>query len=293
MGLLPSKIDKVIVPPIKCQGIKTKLIPFISSSLKWDGKGRWIEPFLGSGVVAFNIAPNSALLSDTNKHIINFYNRVKSGSIDHLVVRSALEEMGNKLSKGGADYYYDVREKFNSREDSIKFLFLNRSCFNGLMRFNSKGKFNVPFGQKPNRFSKSYITKISNQVKNVSEIIKERDWDFRLADWRETLSTAKSGDFVYMDPPYIGRNTDYFNGWSLEDAIELSSNSQKLPCQFALSMWLENKYRRNSHIDEHWTKTVVKTFDHFYHVGSTESLRNQVTEALVISSSKSRTTIAA
>ena len=66
---LPKHIDRVVVPPIKCQGIKTKLVDFIASTIKWNGNGRWIEPFVGSGVVLFNIQPEKALASDTNKHI--------------------------------------------------------------------------------------------------------------------------------------------------------------------------------------------------------------------------------
>lgn len=283
MNFLPRDIEKVIVPPVKCQGIKTKLMPFIASSLSWKGKGKWVEPFLGSGVVAFNIAPERALLADTNAHIINLYNRIQAGQIDHALVRGALEEMGAKLSKKGAEFYYATREQFNRKEDSLKFLFLNRACFNGVMRFNSKGGFNVPFGKKPNRFSKAYVTKIVNQVKNITAVMKDKDWQFIISDWRGTLAKVERDDFVYMDPPYIGRHADYFNTWNSQDAIELASTAQKVDCQFALSMWLENKYRKNSHIEEHWTKTEIKTFSHFYHVGSTESLRNEITEALVIS----------
>jgi DNA adenine methylase len=282
MMFLPKEITKVIVPPIKCQGIKTKLIPFIAQNIQWNGKGKWIEPFLGSGVVAFNIQPESAILSDTNRHIIRFYEQIQKQIITDKTVRESLQEMGSRLQKKGDDYYYEVRERFNDQHDSIDFLFLNRSCFNGLMRFNSKGGFNVPFGHKPERFAKSYITKIVNQVKNLSNIMKDKDWKFIVSDWRESLALAKKNDFVYMDPPYVGRHTDYFNTWSDMDAIELSEIAASLPCQYALSMWLENRYRKNDHIEEHWFNTNIKTASHFYHVGSTESLRNAMTEALVL-----------
>lgn len=78
MSRLPLSIGHVGVPPIKCQGIKTKLVPFIFSSVKWDAPDgvRWIEPFLGSGVVAFNLAPEHALLADSNRHIIGFYQAI-------------------------------------------------------------------------------------------------------------------------------------------------------------------------------------------------------------------------
>jgi DNA adenine methylase len=283
MSSLPQKIQKVIVPPIKCQGIKTKLVPFISENISWSGDGRWIEPFLGSGVVAFNICPERALLADTNKHIINFYKSIQTGIITKENLKSVLKDMGKNLSYNGSDYFYKVRSRFNKDGNPFDFIFLNRSCFNGLMRFNSKGEFNVPFGHKPERFSQSYITKITNQVDKVSKAMKDKDWVFQVFDWKETLSLAVDGDFVYLDPPYIGRHTDYFNTWSDDDAVNLSEISSSLPCDYALSMWLENKYRKNDHISDYWQQgTELKTISHFYHIGSTESLRNSMTEALVL-----------
>lgn len=282
--LLPKQFDKLVVPPIKCQGIKTKLVKFIGSSIKWDGKGRWIEPFLGSGVVVFNIQPERALLSDTNKHIIDFYKDIQQNRVNEKCVRDYLYEMGDKLSRKGESFFYEVREEFNKDGgDSFKLLFLNRCCFNGLMRFNSQGKFNVPFGHKPNRFKPAYITKITNQVARARQIIKNRDWKFVTQDWRLTMSQYTEDDFVYADPPYIGRHTDYFNSWGDDDAVELAETSARLNCGFALSMWKENKYRENTHLKIHWDGFVTQTFSHFYHIGSKEEFRNQITEALVLS----------
>jgi len=284
MNFLPQNITKIQVPPIKCQGIKTKLISFIAQNILWKGNGTWIEPFLGSGVVAFNVKPERAILCDTNKHIINFYQKLQKNQINKLILREALTEMGSKLFKKGEDYYYEVRESFNTNHDSISFLFLNRSCFNGLIRFNSKGKFNVPFCRKDKRFSKSYITKIVNQVDNIYSIINGRDWKFLVSDYKDTLKLAKLNDFIYLDPPYLGRHTDYYNTWNQEDAIQLSIEVSKLKCKYALSMWLENKYRKNEHIEEFWKGNDVKTFSHFYHIGSKEALRNKMTEALLTKS---------
>src|SRR5438876_415433 len=177
MDFLYRKINKVVIPPIKCQGIKSKLVTFIADNISWKGEGKWIEPFLGSGVVVFNIRPPRALLADTNQHIIKFYQGIQQGKINKNNVAEMLTEMGNELQKKGADYFYEVRHRFNLKGNSFDFLFLNRSCFNGLMRFNSKGGFNVPFGQKPQRFAKAYITKIKNQVDNISSIIKNNDWE--------------------------------------------------------------------------------------------------------------------
>ncbi|MCI0660568.1 MAG: Dam family site-specific DNA-(adenine-N6)-methyltransferase [Acidobacteria bacterium] len=284
MNKLPKKITRVGVPPVKCQGIKTKLVPFIFSSVRWaDQKGaRWIEPFVGSGVVAFNLAPEQALLSDTNRHIINLYKAIQRSEMNRENVREFLCEEGGKLAAGGAEYYYEVRRRFNEAGSSFDFLFLNRSCFNGVVRFNRQGQFNVPFGHKPQRFSRGYITKIVNQIGWAAQQMRDKDWEFRVARWDEILPEAKPEDFVYLDPPYIGRHTDYYNSWNEIEAGQLALAARQLPCGLALSMWLENRYRKNGHLEEYWSGMEMRARSHFYHVGSTETLRNQMDEALVV-----------
>ena len=110
------------VPPIKCQGIKTKLVPFIQDSLKWDGAGTWIEPFLGSGVVLFNIQPQRAIVGDRNEHIIRFYQGIQTGLYTPEVVRNYLEKQSPLLIEGGVEYYYEVRRRFNGVPRSAGFI---------------------------------------------------------------------------------------------------------------------------------------------------------------------------
>jgi len=281
---LPLKINHANAPPIKCQGIKTKLVPFVFNSIRWNptDESRWIEPFLGSGVVALNLAPQKAMLSDTNRHIITFYKAIQNGELTRESVREFLTAEGEKLTKRGADYYYEVRERFNTYKSSLDFLFLNRSCFNGVMRFNGHGKFNVPFGHKPHRFAQAYITKIVNQIGWAAKQMRDKDWEFQVAEWDKTLSQTRPCDFVYLDPPYIGRHTDYYNAWDEGDATRLATAAKRLPCGFALSMWLKNRYRKNIHVEECWSDLELRICSHFYHVGSTESLRNEMDEALII-----------
>jgi len=284
MRVLPTKPDHVGVPPIKCQGIKTKLVPFILTSIEWDQHphARWIEPFLGSGVVAFNLAPSRAILADTNQHIIHFYQAIQHGKIDRDGVCKFLVGQGRKLESIGAEYYYAVRDRFNETREPLDFLFLNRACFNGVMRFNSNGAFNVPFCHKPKRFSQTYITKIVNQIDWVKRQMAGKDWEFRVSAWYEILAESTSDDFVYLDPPYIGRHTDYYNAWSQDEAEKLAVMTQGLSCGFAVSMWLENQYRKNSHILDHWSDLDMRVCQHFYHVGSKENWRGAIAEALLI-----------
>jgi DNA adenine methylase len=281
--MLPIDIAKVTVPPLKTQGIKTKLVPFILRSSKWDGRGRWIEPFMGSGVVLFNSQAERVLGADSNKHIIALYNAIQAGTLSTQSVRLFLEKEGRILRDVGESHFYAVRERFNQQGDPHDFLFLNRSCFNGIMRFNKKGRFNVPFCRKPERFGRMLVTKICNQVGRITAIMRSRPngFEFVVQDWRETLSSARPADFVYLDPPYIGRHADYFNQWSETEAAALADRVKQLPCGFAVSMWLENTHRRNEHFDAAWSELPYRTASHFYHVGSHESLRNEMAEALI------------
>lgn len=279
---LPRWQTKPVIPPLKCQGIKTKLVRFILENVQWQGRGRWIEPFLGSGVVLFSVQPQRAIANDINPHIVAFYQKLYEGSLTAGMVKEHLTREGSLLLKKGEEHYYEVRARFNEKFDPLDFLFLSRACFNGVMRFNRKGAFNVPFCRKPDRFRQTYITKIVNQVSSLCKIMRDKEWEFRVGDWRECFSQARANDFVYLDPPYVGRHTDYFNQWSDDDAHDLAVHAQHLPCGFALSMWKENKYRSNAAYLDLWNGVEQRAITHFYHVGSTEALRNSMEEVLLI-----------
>lgn len=276
-------VIKPKAPAIKSQGIKTKLVPFILGSIQWDGRGRWVEPFVGSGAVLFNAAPKRAVAADTNKHLIRFYTDIQDGKLPVDEVKSYLEDEGDKLRTRGGDHYYEIRKRFNASPSSLDFLFLSRACFNGVMRFNSKGGFNVPWCKKLDRFRQAHVTKICNQVTWMTNIIRRSDWTFVCQDWRQTLAQVEPSDLVYVDPPYVGRHTDYFNSWEESDADELAKALQDLDAGFAYSMWAKNKYRENEHLKKWFDGYPVAYQSHFYHVGSTESLRNEMQEALVLS----------
>ena len=102
-----------------------------------------------------------------------------------------------------------MRNCFNHNGDPHYFLFLNRSDFNGMIRFNRHGEFNVPFCQKPDRFSKAYITKICNQIAKIALIMQGKEWIFKCSSWQGIFAYATENDYIYLDPPYIGRDTSY------------------------------------------------------------------------------------
>jgi DNA adenine methylase len=274
-------MKKVRVPPIKSQGIKTKLVPWISSAVPENFDGRWIEPFLGTGVVALNLAPKRALLCDLNPHLVNFYKAINDEIITPQSARAYLENEGQTLRDMGEEHYYYIRDRFNREANPLDFLFVNRAGFNGMIRFNKKGGFNIPFCRKPNRFAQAYVTKIVNQIAWVSDTLRNKNFEFVCQDFQETIQSAKSGDIIYCDPPYIGRHVDYFSSWDEAHETDLADLLTLTPAKFILSSWHHNDFRRNEFIATHWSIFNVATREHFYHVGGKEANRNPVIEAMI------------
>lgn len=272
---------KVNVPPLKSQGIKTKLVPWINSITPQDFDATWVEPFMGTGVVAFNLAPKNALLCDTNPHLITFYQNISDGLITPEIVKSYLEKEGRTLLEEGESHYYKIRERFNEQHHPLDFLFLNRAGFNGMIRFNQKGKFNIPFCRKPQRFAQAYITKITNQVSQVSKLLSTKNFTFKCQSFEKTIAQSRAEDIIYCDPPYIDRHADYYNGWDSSHEEALFDFLSKAPSKFILSTWHHNDYRKNEYIESLWGKYNILTREHFYHVGATEKNRNSMIEAIV------------
>ncbi|MGN1458326.1 MAG: Dam family site-specific DNA-(adenine-N6)-methyltransferase [Acutalibacteraceae bacterium] len=273
--------NKIFVPPIKIQGIKTKLVPAIKQCVSLNRDTVWIEPFMGSGVVGFNIAPNKAIFADCNPCIIDFYNQIKEKKITSYIIREFLEQEGALLSEKGDDYYYEVRNRFNNNRNPLDFLFLNRSCFNGMIRFNKDNNFNVPFGHKPQRFSKAYITKIINQVKYIETELSCKDWIFLCQSFDETLVDLPENSFIYCDPPYIGRHVDYYDSWNEQSEIKLHNCLVTSDKPFILSTWDYNQYRSNEYIQKIWGLCNKINIEHFYYVGAKEENRKPIVEALL------------
>ena len=279
----------VQIPPIKSQGIKTKLVPWINDLILRSGidldTATWIEPFFGTGVVGLNsIVRGDHIVGDTNPHIINFYQKLQSGDITAGKMRSYLEREGEYLRQGGNngyDYYRTVRDRFNSNGDPFDFIFLSRAGFNGMMRFNKKGDWNIPFCKKPERFASAYITKICNQVAGVRQIIASGSWSFNNISFVDLIRQATKGDIIYCDPPYYGRYVDYYNGWTAEDEKTLFNLLSETPAKFILSTWHHNEFRKNEMMERYWSNFNVVTKDHFYHNGGSVDNRHSVVEALV------------
>lgn len=273
---------KVIVPPVKSQGIKTKLVPWIKAVTP-QFTGRWIEPFLGTGVVAFNMAQRGAILNDTNPHIIRLYADIQTGTITPGVVKEYLQRENENLrtaGNDGYDHYRLVRSRFNESFSPLDFIFLSRAGFNGMMRFSKKGHWNIPFCKKPDRFAQAYVTKIVNQVAAVQKAIRP-EWNFVCGSFSDVIPQATAADIIYCDPPYFGRYVDYYNGWTEADEELLFTQLSATPARFILSTWHHNAHRRNEMIEKYWSNFNIVTRDHFYHSGAKIENRQSVVEALV------------
>lgn len=275
----------MLIPPIKCQGKKTKLVSHIKelySKLKLDNSV-YYEPFMGSGIVGFNIEPERAIFSDNNPYIIKFYNSIKSNEIDLDTIRIFLEEEGKKLLESGKDYYNLVRDRFNKDGNILDFLFLNRCCFNGLMRFNRNGKFNVPYCKKDDKLSSDYIDKIIDQVKKVKELLdRHPDWQFICSDWKDIVKDAKEEDIIYCDPPYLGLFSTYYTEYDINNEKELQDFLNNIcNSKWIYSSWKENKDKINEFILDLIGKYDSIDIEHRYQIGSKNEYRNKVVEILI------------
>lgn len=278
-------MSEVKIPPIKIQGIKSKLIPFIKENLPDLTDKTWYEPFFGSGVVGLNLSPNKAVFGDSNPYTIKLYQDIQNKDITPKNVKEFLEEEGKKLAEKDDEYFYEVRERFNKEHKSLDFIFLNRTDFNGMIRFNKNGGFNVPYGHKKERFSQSYITKIVNQIKWVSEKMDKNDWEFICMDCFDLLNQRAEKDenaFIYLDPPYIGRNVDYYDSWNEENEIKLQETLSKIQKPFMMSTWSHDDYRKNEYIQKIWNDYKIATTEHKYFVAANANSRRKVIEALLM-----------
>ena len=276
----------MIIPPIKIQGKKTKIVPKIMEIA--DGIlndhpeiDTWVEPFLGSGVVAFNCPGKikKVIVNDINPHIIKFYKGVADGIITPDKIREVFDIHNQNLLKDGYDYYNQIKDRFNQSFDTMDFLFLTRTGFNGVMRFNNSGKWNVPFCKLNNRLSKNVIDDLTSSVDELSRLFKSKDFTFYNKSFEEVIESAPENSIFYCDPPYYGLQVQYFKGWGKEDEIRL--NEMLKDKMFIYSTWLEDGIRENMMINEYWGEYEIEGKKHKYNVAEKAEKRNQVTEGLI------------
>lgn len=211
-------------PFLKWPGGKYRLVDKIVKQLG-EGK-RLVEPFVGSGAVFLNTEFKRYLLADNNPHLISVYNTLKQEQQSFINDCKRLFNVKNNH----ADKYYELREEFNTSQDeyrkTVLFVYLNRHCYNGLIRYNSKQIFNTPFG----RYIKPYFPE---QEMN-SFIQQTKKAKFIHASFVDTMKQVRTGDVVYCDPPYVPLSktasfTQYSaGGFDWQDQQALSEWAEKL-----------------------------------------------------------------
>ena len=203
MKLVPVKeeVKNLDVHPfVKWAGGKTQLLEVIESHLP-ETFNRYFEPFVGGGALLFKLQPKAFSINDSNEELICVYKCLENNELFELLKKELLKHEENHSEK----YYYQIREMdklegFNKLPIYVRaarMIYLNKACFNGLYRVNSKGYFNVPSGKKKvvNCFDKKTFDNLNLFFKNRKPVITNIDFE-------DAVKNAKTGDFVYFDPPY-------------------------------------------------------------------------------------------
>lgn len=234
-------------PLVKYRGGKSKEIPQIIKHIpQFDG--RYIEPFFGGGALYFHLEPKKAIINDINSKLIAFYNGVKN---DYNKLRIELDEIEKLYSKNRRNFeelksitpelrvddendtlYYQIRNMFNDLSekkysDALLYFFINKTAYSGMIRYNSKGEFNVPYGRYTN-INTTLVTKGHNRLLSNTDI-------FNL-DYSKIFEMAEEDDFMFLDPPYDCIFSDYGNtehkdGFNEKNHTELANAYKNLKCK--------------------------------------------------------------
>jgi len=205
--------SKPAKPFVKWAGGKYKLANDLKKLIHKEfdiTKNTYFEPMVGSGGFYFNFAPHNAYLSDINQNLIATYNSIKTD------VKALIKKLEEHQKNHNKDYFYEMRDKYNEIKDvnsvdvASLLIYLNRTCFNGLYRENSNGKFNVPIG--------SYKNPTICDSQNLLQVHKNlQSVNIECHGYEQIIKHVKKGDFIYIDPPYIPLDPTSFTKYSKDD----------------------------------------------------------------------------
>lgn len=274
----------MVNPILKWAGGKRQLLEEILSLFPKDYKDRrFHEPMFGGGAVTFHIEPKEGTINDVNSRLMRFYKVVRDEP-NELIEKNKTHEYGNNK-----DDFYKARKEFNrpirgekldKLQEASLLLYLNRTCFNGLYRENSNGKFNVPFGDYSNP---DWIRE--KQIMECSEVL--QNLDILNEDFEYILNEAKAGDLVYFDPPYqpVSETADFtqyskegFDFHEQERLRDVCVELGKRGALFVLSnSWAKPVRKLYEEVDEFGVKRVIANRD----ISSKAETRGSVYEILV------------
>lgn len=239
-------------PFLKWVGSKRKLVPTLLASLPSNvGELRYVEPFVGSGALFFELAPKRAILADVNEDLICAYSVVRD-SVDELIGK--LSELCDARSGAAHSHYYTVRDNFNAClgsdvEHAARFVYLNKTCFNGVYRVNRLGEFNVPIGDyvNPRILDEDALRACSAALQGV---------ELRCASFKDLLPDLGAGDFVYVDPPYIDAFAAYAAGNFDDDKHQLLAHCLAEATDRGVLFLASNSNVPRAHHLYSWCKSV-------------------------------------
>jgi len=287
-------------PFLKWAGGKTQLIEQIKEQLPKNIETNnfiYIEPFVGSGAVLFwmlNQYPNleRAIINDINQDLTNSYLTIKHNVVDLIQILRKWEMEYHSISENQEkkkEYYYEKRTLFNSRNSnqttqSALFIFLNRTCFNGLYRVNRKNEFNVPIGS----YKTPQICNEDNLIA-VSEVLQKVK--ILNGDFSETLKHADKNTFFYFDPPYKPLNeTSSFNSYAKDEFNDNEQIRLKIFCEELDKkghQWiLSNSDVKGKDINNNFFDDLYASFNIFRvnarrSINANPNKRGQLTELLI------------
>ena len=234
-------------PMLKYRGGKSREIHLFRKYIPASFSS-YIEPFLGGGAVYFHLEPEQAIINDVNSQLITFYECVRNHYDD---MRAELDLIQELYERNQADYkarkavapdervpnanealYCRIRDMYNGKIpaeylDGVLYFFINKTAYSGMIRFNSKGEYNVPFGRYSNLNTK-LITQEHSQLLQRAEVLQE--------DYSAVFERAQADDFMFLDPPYdcvfndYG-NIDMVNGFDEEQHRRLAADFKNLSCR--------------------------------------------------------------
>nr|WP_319271559.1 Dam family site-specific DNA-(adenine-N6)-methyltransferase [uncultured Draconibacterium sp.] len=286
-------------PLVKYRGGKSKEIPHLEKHIP-DFNGRYIEPFLGGGALFFYLEPKKAIINDINSKLMDFYKGVKS-DFDNLknelseiekiykINRKKFEELKAKtpterVADDNETLYYQIRDMFNDLaekkySDALLYFFINKTAYSGMIRYNSKGEFNVPYGRYKN-LNTSLVTKNHSRLLANTEI-------FNL-DYKNIFEMANEDDFMFLDPPYDCVFSDYGNveykdGFNEKNHTELANAYKELNCKALMVIGrtpLTEKLYGDMIVDEYGKSYAVNIRNRFKAEASHILVSNYGNEAL-------------
>jgi len=204
--------NPLVKPYLKWAGGKRQLLAEIKKHIPEDlNNYTYYEPFVGAGAVFFDLQPQKAVINDFNKQLILTYTVIKEN------VEDLIASLKEHMKKNSKEYFYEIRNmdrghaEFNSLSDiekAARVIFLNKTCFNGLYRVNSKGLFNVPYG----RYINPAICE-DNVLRQISAYLNSNEISILNKDFEQAVLTADKKSFVYFDPPYHSPDKTNFTGY--------------------------------------------------------------------------------